>query len=181
MKKNPFNMNRRQFLKDLSAVALGAAVFPTIIPASVLGRSKTTAPSNRIVMAGIGFGMMGIPNLESFLSKNQVQWVAVCDLDKKHLNQARDIVNHKYNNRDCTQYYDFRELCLRKDIDAVSIAVPDHWHAMVSITCAQSGYDIYGEKPLSHSLIEGRAMCDAVKRYGRIWQTGSWQLFYILL
>lgn len=174
MNPKSIKINRREFLKTLSAAA-GVAAFPTIVPASVLGRSGAVAPSNRIVMAGIGFGMQGIPNMRAFLNKDEVQWVAVCDLDQKHLFEARDIVNEFYGNQDCATYHDFRKLCLRKDIDAVSIAIPDHWHAIVSIACARAGYDIYGEKPLTHSLQEGRELCDAVKRYGRIWQTGSWQ------
>jgi len=174
MKKKAGKMSRRAFLK-WSAAAAGAAGFPTIVPASVFGKSGAVAPSNRIVMAGIGFGMMGIPNMEALLEKEEVQWVAVCDVDAKHLEEARGMVNRKYGNRDCAAYRDFRELCRRTDIDAVSIAVPDHWHALTAIACARAGFDIYGEKPLSHSLPEGRAICEAVKRYGRIWQTGSWQ------
>ena len=88
---------------------------------------------------------------------------------------ARDIVNRTYGNRDCAVHHDFRELCRRRDIDAVSIAVPDHWHALLSISFARAGFDIYGEKPLSHTFAEGRAICEAVRRYGRVWQTGSWQ------
>lgn len=175
MDEDPRGINRRQFLKSFSAVAVSALGFPSIVPASVLGQSGTTAPSNRIVMAGIGFGMQGIPNMRNFLSKDTVQWVAVCDIDEKALFRARDIVNRKYGNMDCTVYGDFRDLINRKDIDAVSIAVPDHWHAILSIESARAGFDIFGEKPFSHSLIEGRAMCDAVERYDRIWQTGSWQ------
>lgn len=167
-------MDRRQFLKGLS-VAAGAAAFPAIVPASVFGRSGAVAPSEKITMAGIGFGMQGIPNMKNFLSHDDVQWVAVCDVDKNHLHQARDIVNQKYNNQDCAVYHDFRELFQRTDLDAVSIAVPDHWHAIVSISCAKSGFDIFGEKPLTHSLKEGRELCRAVEAYGRIWQTGSWQ------
>jgi predicted dehydrogenase len=72
-------------------------------------------------------------------------------------------------------YHDFRELLARDDIDAVSLGLPDHWHAVPAVAAAWSGKDIFGEKPLSHNLKEGRAICDAVKRYGRIWQTGSWQ------
>lgn len=175
MDEDSRGINRRQFLKSFSAVAVTALGFPSIVPASVLGQSGTTSPSNRIVMAGIGFGMQGIPNMRNFLSKDKVQWVAVCDIDKKALFRARDIVNRKYDNMDCSVYGDFRDLFNRKDIDAVSIAVPDHWHAILSIESARAGFDIFGEKPFSHSLMEGRAMCDAVERYGRIWQTGSWQ------
>jgi len=175
MNKKLMKMKRRQFLKTLPLAVAGATGFPTIVRASALGRSGAIAPSNRIVMAGIGFGMMGLPNMKAFLSKDEVQWVAVCDLDEKHLFEARDIVNEKYGHTDCATYKDFRELFLRRDLDAVSIAVPDHWHAILAISAARAGFDIYGEKPLTHSLREGRALSDAIKRYGRVWQTGSWQ------
>jgi predicted dehydrogenase len=88
---------------------------------------------------------------------------------------AKGMVDKKYGNKACATYHDFRELYLRKDLDAVSIAVPDHWHAILSIAALRSGFDVYGEKPLTHNLREGRALCDAVARYGRVWQTGSWQ------
>lgn len=175
MKKAQAKINRRQFLKRLSATAAGMAGAPTLIPARALGRGGARAPSDRIVMAGIGFGMMGIPNMQAFLGKDEVQWVAVCDLDGNHLTEARDIVNRTYGNRDCAVTRDFRELCLRRDIDAVSIAVPDHWHALLSVSFVRAGFDVYGEKPLSHTFAEGRAICEAVRRYGRVWQTGSWQ------
>ena len=169
-------ISRRQFLKAASLTAAASLGFPAIVRASALDLDKKRpAASNRIVMAGIGFGMMGLPNMEAFLNKDEVQWVAVCDVDKNHLAQAKDIVDRKYGTKDCRTYTDFRQLFLRRDIDAVSIAVPDHWHALLAIEAARAGYDIYGEKPLTHDLAEGRALCQAVERYGRIWQTGSWQ------
>ena len=169
-------MNRRHFLKTV-AVAGGAAVagFPTIVKASALGRDGAVAPSDRIVMAGIGFGMMGPDNMANFLEKPEVQWVAVCDLDTVPLAMAKGMADKKYGNKSCATYHDFRELFLRQDLDAVSIAVPDHWHAILAISALRAGLDVYGEKPLTHNLREGRALCDAVKRYGRVWQTGSWQ------
>ncbi len=168
-------MKRRQFLKSLPVAAAGVAGFPMIVRGSALGLSGAVAPSNRIVMAGVGFGMMGPPNMQAFLGKEDVQWVAVCDLDKDHLARAKATVDGKYGNSDCATYSGFEDLLLRRDVDAVSLAVPDHWHALLAIASARAGWDIYGEKPFSHSLREGRAMCDAVKRYGRVWQTGSWQ------
>jgi len=168
-------MRRRDFLKTLPVAVAGVAGFPTIVKAATLGREGAVPPSDKIVMAGIGFGMQGIPNMRAFLQKDEVRWVAVCDLDTEHLKQAKDIVDQHYGNTACATYHDFRELFARGDLDAVSIAVPDHWHAILSISAARAGLDIYGEKPFSHSLAEGRAMCDAVKRYGRVWQTGSWQ------
>ena len=166
--------SRREFLKAAPGALVGAAAFPTIVSASVLGRGAVP-PSDRIVMAGIGFGMQGPPNMRSFLGKGEVQWVAVCDLDDTALFKARDVVNEQYGNEDCATYKDYRELFARGDLDAVSIAVPDHWHAILSIAAVQAGLDVYGEKPFTHSLREGRLLCDAVKRYGRVWQTGSWQ------
>jgi len=172
-------MNRRQFLKSAAiaggAAAAGVAGFPTIVKASALGKNGAVAASNRIVMAGIGFGMMGPGNMSSFLEKPEVQWVAVCDLDKEPLAMAKGMADKKYGNTSCATYHDFHELFQRKDLDAVSIAVPDHWHAILAISALRAGFDVYGEKPLTHDLREGRALCDAVKRYGRVWQTGSWQ------
>ena len=175
MAKNNRTLSRRRFLKDVAKAAAGAIGFPTIVRASALGLDGAVAPSNKIVMAGVGFGMMGFPNMQSFLGKDEVQWVAVCDLDRNHLMEAKDIVDKKYGNPDCATYHDFRELLLRRDLDAISIAVPDHWHAILAISSARAGLDIYAEKPLFHELREGRAMCEAVQRYGRVWQTGSWQ------
>lgn len=153
----------------------GAAAFPTILKASVLGRGGSVAPSDRIVMAGIGFGMQGPSNMHSFLGKDEVQWVAACDLDDAPLRKAQDAVNERYGNKDCATYKDYRKLFARGDLDAVSIAVPDHWHAILAIEAVRAGLDVYGEKPFTHSLREGRALSDAVTRYGRVWQTGSWQ------
>lgn len=166
--------SRRDFLRQVPALA-AAAAFPAIVRASALGLGGAVAPSERIVMAGIGYGMQGGSNMEEFLRMADVQWVAVCDLDDRHLAEARETVNSYYGNKDCAVYKDFRELFARGDLDAVSIAVPDHWHAIISIAALQAGLDVYGEKPLTHSLREGRAVCDAVRRYGRVWQTGSWQ------
>ncbi len=166
---------RRDFLKRVPLAVAGAACFPDIIKASALGLNGAIPASDRVVMAGIGFGMQGGGNMRNFLGKEEVQWVAVCDLDEQHLQQARDIVNRKYGNKDCATYKDHRQLFARRDLDAVSIAIPDHWHAIVEITALRNGLDVYGEKPLTHSLREGRALCNAVQRYGRVWQTGSWQ------
>ncbi|MFW6139827.1 MAG: Gfo/Idh/MocA family protein [Acidobacteriota bacterium] len=175
MDKKIKKISRRKFLKNASLAATGLAASPYIVPSFVLGRGTHTAPSDKIVMAGIGFGMMGIPNMESFLNKEEVKWVAVCDIDDIHLKQAKDRVNEKYGNKDCAVFHDYRELCLREDIDVVCLSLPDHWHAIIAITCARAGFDIYGEKPFTHSLMEGRALCRTVKRYGCVWQTGSWQ------
>ena len=167
--------NRRQFIKRVARLTGGVAAFPYIVPSSALGKAGTVAPSNRTVVGAIGVGGMGTGNLKGFLDRAEAHVVAVCDVDTGHRNQARDLVNGKYENQDCATYNDFRELIARDDIDAVSIAVPDHWHAIPAIMAVRAGKDIYAEKPLAYTIAEGRAICDAVARYGRIWQTGSWQ------
>ena len=168
-------MNRRQFLTSATAAAAGAVAFPYIVPSSALGADGAVAPSNRVVLGIIGTGSQGTGNMKGFLGHKEVQIVAVCDVDRSRRLQAKKTVDGKYGNQDCADYNDFRELLGRTDLDAVSIAVPDHWHSIPVIASAKAGLDIYGEKPLSLTVVEGRAMCDAVHRYGRIWQTGSWQ------
>ncbi|MBE0536986.1 MAG: Gfo/Idh/MocA family oxidoreductase [Phycisphaerae bacterium] len=163
--------SRRSFLKQ-AAAAGGLAAFPAVVPSTVFGQN---APSNRIVMGAIGTGSMGMGDLNGFLSKDEVRVVAVCDVDRRHRQNAKTTVDRKYGNSDCADYLDFRELIGRGDLDAVMTALPDHWHAIPSVMAAKAGLDIHGQKPLARSIREGRAICDAVHRYGRVWQTGSWQ------
>ena len=164
--------NRRSFLRGTVAAAGATVALPTVVPATVLG---SNAPSNRIVMGAIGVGSQGTGDMRGFLGKSEVQMVAVCDVDKGHLDNAKKIVDQKYGNSDCTAYKDFRKLIGRGDLDAVQLAMPDHWHAIPAIEAARAGLDIHGQKPLARSIREGRAICDAVHRYGRVWQTGSQQ------
>jgi len=168
-------MNRRRFLKSAGGMTAGAIAFPYIVSASALGNQGSVAASNRIVMGAIGVGSQGTGDLRGFLSKQEVQTVAVCDVDKAHLENARKLVNEKYGNSDCKTYADFRELIGRGDLDAVQIAVPDQWHSIPAIAAARAGLDIHAQKPLARTIREGRAICDAVKRYGTVWQTGSQQ------
>ncbi|NQT02314.1 MAG: Gfo/Idh/MocA family oxidoreductase [Planctomycetes bacterium] len=169
------DINRRQFLKNATGVAAGAIVFPTIIPSSVLGQDGSIAPSNRIVMGAIGVGSQGSGNMRGFLGKKEVQMVAVCDVDKGNRDKAKQTVDKRYGNNNCKTYFDFRELIAREDIDALSLALPDHWHSIPVVMAARAGKDMYGEKPLARTIREGRVMVDTVNRYGRVWQTGSWQ------
>jgi predicted dehydrogenase len=133
------------------------------------------AASDRIVMGCIGVGSQGSGNMGGFLGKKDVQVVAVCDVDKKNRDRAKKRADDKYNNNDCKAYLDFREVIERKDIDALSLALPDHWHSIPVIMAARAGKDMYGEKPLARTIHEGRVMVDTANRYGRVWQTGSWQ------
>lgn len=152
-----------------------AAIAPTIIPSSALGLGGKTAPSNRITMGVVGWGMQGPGNTRAFLSLEDCQVVAACDLDKNHLRSAVDTINDHYQNKDCKAYDDYRDLMARKDIDTVMLAVPDHWHMLTATEAARNGKDIYGEKPLARTIAEQQAIVNMVRRYKRIWQTGSWQ------
>ena len=177
------NISRRQFLTAAGAAAGGVIGFgfpqsgvpPYIVPSSVLGAAGNVAASNRIVMACIGMGGKGTNNMEAFLSNKEVRVVAVCDVDKKKRDKARNIVDDKYQNNHCKAYLDFREVIERQDIDALSLALPDHWHSVPAIMAARAGKDMYAEKPLARTIREGRAMADAVHCYGTVWQTGSQQ------
>jgi predicted dehydrogenase len=164
-------ISRRHFLAT-AGLALAA---PTIIPASALGRQDKPAPSGRITMGVVGWGMQGPGNTDAFLGLKDCQVVAACDLDKNHLQQALDKINGHYKNQDCKPYHDYREMMARKDIDAVMLAVPDHWHALVATEAARNKKDIYGEKPLARTIAEQQAIVKAIQENNRIWQTGSWQ------
>src|SRR6266700_339284 len=160
----PFN--RRQFLTTAGAAAV-------VLPRTTwAGRAPA---SERITIGVIGWGMMGPANTKSFLEQSDCQVVAACDLDKKHLQAAVDTVNKKYGNKDCAAFHDYRELLARDDIDAVMIAIPDQWHAIVATEAARRKKDIYGEKPLARTVAEQQAIVKAVQQNNIIWQTGSWQ------
>ncbi len=164
-------LSRRRFL---AATAL-AVVAPAIIPASALGRGARKSPSERIVVGVVGWGMQGPSNTNELLNLNDTQVVAACDLDKNHLQGALNKINGHYKNEDAKPYHDYREMMGRKDIDAVMLAVPDNWHALVAVEAARNKKDIYGEKPLARTIAEQQAIVKAVQKNKCIWQTGSWQ------
>jgi predicted dehydrogenase len=171
--------NRRVFLQQ----AAGALAAPLVLPAGALGRAASTvAPSNRLTMALIGCGGMGNANVNGFLRKAETQVVAVCDVDRDRRLSSKQGIEKFYAERDgagsyhgCDDYNDFRDVLARDDIDAVIVATPDHWHGYVNVLAAESGKDIYGEKPLSVTIQEGRLMSDTMRRLGRVFQTGSQQ------
>lgn len=165
---------RRKFLKQVATTAATIAA-PMIIPGRALGLNGHLAPSERITMGFIGLGGMGTADLKGFLQKKDAHILAVCDVDSKHLYEARDLVNLKYGNSDCMVFKDFRALLLRKEIDAVCIALPDQWHGVAGVMACRAGKDVYSEKPLAYNVYEGRAIVSAVARYGTVWQTGSQQ------
>ena len=164
-------ISRRRFIAT-TATAIAA---PTIIPASALGANGRPAPSERITMGVVGWGMQGPSNTGSFMRESDCQVVATCNIDKKHLEASVTAINGHYKNHDCKTYHDYREMMARTDIDAVMLAVPDHWHALIATEAANNKKDIYGEKPLARTITEQQAIVRAVQSNQRIWQTGSWQ------
>lgn len=171
-------ISRREFIKN--AALFGAVIgFPTIIPSSVIGQN---APSKRINVALIGMGLMMGSHQGFMLSRNDVQVVAVCDVDREKRNRAKASIERAYANRmgqgsykGCDAYNEYERIMERKDIDAVVIATPDHWHAPISVAAMRSGKDVYVQKPMTLTFREGRIMCNVAKQYGAILQVGSQQ------
>ncbi len=127
-------------------------------------------------MGAIGTGSQGMSNMRDFLRlKDAVRFVAVCDVDALHLAQARDTVDKANNSRDCRTYGDFREFLEKEKLDAVSIALPDHWHGIIYSEAADKKMNVYGEKPICRTIEDGKVIVNAVKKNNIIWQTGSWQ------
>ncbi len=148
---------------------------PTIITRASWGKGARPNASDRVTLGVVGWGMQGPGNTASFLDLPDCQVVAACDLDKNHLEKAVNTVNDHYKNKDCKAYHDYHEMMARPDIDAVMLAVPDHWHALVATEAAHQKKDIYGEKPLARTIAEQQAIVKAVQKNDCIWQTGSWQ------
>lgn len=168
---------RRTFARQ-AASAVGALAFPTIVPSSVFGAQ---APSNRIAVAMLGMGRQATkPNLPQLLALPDVQVVAVCDVDAWRLEQARTAVDKAYasatrsgTSKGCAAHADFREVLANPSVDAVMISTPDHWHVHMGILAARAGKHISVEKPLSISIADGRALCDAVARHKVVSRTDS--------
>ncbi len=184
-------VSRRSFL-GRTAVCLSAAATPSLVPATALGLADRPAANERINMAFLGTGNQGTGDMRNFLGDDRVQVVAVCDPNRESpgywggsvrgREPARRMVDQRYaaqrasgQYKGCAAYVDFRDVLGRRDIDAVEVATPDHWHALLVVEACKAGKDIYCQKPLSLTIREGRAMADAVKRYGVVFQTGSQQ------
>jgi len=169
-------LNRRQFLKRAAAVS-GAISVPFIIPASALGRGGAVAPSERIIMGGIGIGRRGSHDLRWVLGEADIQFVATCDVWKERRDSVKKMVDDKYGNADCVVYRDMREfLEKRTDIDALLITTGDRWHALASVMAMRAGKDVYSEKPSSMTIAEGQAVVQTAQRFGRVYQTGTQRL-----
>jgi Oxidoreductase family, NAD-binding Rossmann fold/Oxidoreductase family, C-terminal alpha/beta domain len=161
--------SRREFIKAASATLAA----PYVITSAALGNESRSPASDRIVMAGIGIGNMGKGDQGAFLGRKDVQYVAVCDVRNSVRESAKGKVNERYENTDCKAYNDFRELLGRSDIDAVHVATPDHWHAIMVIEACRHGKDVYCQKPETLTLREGPLMIEAARRYGRVVSGGS--------
>ena len=168
-------INRRQFLRKAAGVSIAAVGFPYVVASSALGKAGSVAASNRIVMGCIGVGGQGTGNMRGFLGKSEAQVVAVCDVIESRRQKAKGIVDRRYGDKGCATYNDFRDVLARKDIDAVVIVTQDHWHAVIAVAAAKAGKDMYCEKPLGVSVVEGKAIRNAMRRYGRVFQTGTQQ------
>ncbi len=173
---NSASLTRRQFL-GRGAMAAGIATAPWVIPASALGRNGSVAPSERIVMGGIGLGGGGSYDLGALLNHKDVQVVAVCDLVKGRREAAKKSVDAAYASQDCAVYHDMRQLLSeRADVEAVLIATGDRWHALASVWAMQAGKDVYCEKPACLTMAQGEAIVETARRYGRVFQTGAQRL-----
>jgi len=168
------NTSRRSFLKQAAASAAGV---PFLLPSRIWAAEPQ--PNARITMGFIGMGMQNRGLLGGFLGQ-QTKVLAVCDVDTTRREAAKKRVDEYYAQKgeqgsQCAAYNDFREIIERKDIDAVCIATPDHWHAIITVAALRAGKDVYCEKPLTHNIHEAVEVIRAVDATGRILQTGSMQ------
>ncbi len=176
-----FDLTRRRFLARAASLAAPLTV-PFFVPASVLGRGGAIAPSERIAVGSIGLGGRGMNHVDAFLALPETQIVAVCDpYDSKRVAAKKQVEAHYArmapggDYKGCASASDFREITGRKDIDAVVIASPENWHALHAAEAVKAGKDVYCEKALSLTVEEGRALCEAVRRHGRVLQVGTQQ------
>lgn len=183
--------NRRIFIKQAGIAASALIAVPTIIPAGCVGKGGQTPPSDRINLAFIGAGNQAGNDVRDFLTDDRVQVTTICDVNKKSdgywsgrvagREYLMEVVDNYYTKKYGRNYKsakgceDFRDVLSRDDIDAVEIATPDHWHAIPVLMAAAAKKDIYCQKPLSLTIAEGRAMSDAAKHHGVVFQTGSQQ------
>ncbi len=169
-------IKRRDFLRGSAASLAAAAALPAYVPAGALGQEGKKAPSEKVVVGLIGSGDLGRRHhLNGCLLPNpRVEVAAVCDVDANRRSEAARLCLERARKR-VGVYEDFRRVLDRRDIDAVLIATPDHWHALIAIAACEAGKDVYCEKPLTWSIEEGKALVAAARRYGTVFQTGSQQ------
>jgi len=172
LQRTYMHLDRRTFLKhSLKAGALLA--LPQIIPASALGKDGAVAPSERIVLGGIGIGHRGSYDLGCFLEERDVQFVAVCDIKEERRQAVKQRVDAKYGTKGCGTYRDLRDLLARSDIDAVLIATGPNWHATAATLAANAGKDVYCEKPCTKNIAQSLALAETFRRTARVFQAGT--------
>lgn len=164
--------SRRDFLLA-SATATAAASLATVLPARVLGRDGTVAPSEKITLGVIGIGPRCTYDLKSMLQFADVQCVAIADVQATRRDAGKKLVDEHYGNSDCALYRDFRELLDRKDIDSVIVATGDRWHSAASILAAKAGKDVYSEKPCGITIAACQELADTMHREKRVFQAGT--------
>jgi predicted dehydrogenase len=164
--------NRREFLRRFASAA-GAGVAPLFVPGHVLGLNGAVAPSEKIVLGGIGLGPRGQYALSTILPEKQMRFAAVADVQRSRAEAVKKMTDEQYGNRDCVIYRDMFELLARTDIDAVWIATGDRWHALASLHAARAGKDVYSEKPCGVTIAEVQALADGITRYGKVFQAGT--------
>ena len=173
MDSTQHKLGRRDFLKNCAIVGAAATLAPTYIPASALGLDAAAAPSNKLQMGAIGIGGRGQEDLRHFLARPDVHFKAICDVRRIRREAVKAMADQANGDDKCDMYKDMEDLLVRDDIDFVLIATGDRWHTMASITAAKFGKDVYCEKPLSLTIQESRALADAVKNYGIVYQAGT--------
>lgn len=168
-------ITRRSFVK-------AAAAAPLILPGTAFGQDKKDAPNSRLGVGFIGMGIQSRGHVNFCLNQKDVQVLAVCDVDTTRREAAKKTVESKYGEaiksgqyKGCSAYNDYRELLAQPGIDAVVICTPDHWHAIPCLEAIKAKKDIYCEKPLTLTIHEGKSLIDAVRKYDRVFQTGSQQ------
>lgn len=158
------SISRRSFLKQGGLATLGLTLIPGI---------ARTAPADRVRIAHIGLGGMGTQHMQWFAALPDAEIVALCDLDQEHLATAMKTLQGIHPDTKAKGIGDFRQILDMKDIDAITVATPDHWHAPIATLAFQAGKDVYGEKPLSYDVREGQVMLKNLNRYDRIFQLGT--------
>ncbi len=168
--------SRREFVRRSATAVAGAIVLPSIIPSTALGMGGKLPPSDRIVFGIIGTGSQGMSDCRDFLRlKKEVQFVALCDVDANRLAKAKEDIDKAQGDNACRTYGDYRELLAKETVDAMLIALPDHWHGIIYSEVANKKINVYGEKPICRTIEDGKTIVKAVKNNNITWQTGSWQ------
>lgn len=175
------NISRRGFMHGATAVVLGG---PYLITSAIRAANGGVAPNDMIGIGCIGMGGRGTAVMRGLLNAGleDTRIIAICDVKEQQRQEGKETVEKLYSQKlkkatykGCDVHKDFRELLARKDIDAVVVATPDHWHVPIAIAAAKAGKDVYVEKPLGLSVEQGRALCHAVKENQRVFQFGTQQ------